>query len=290
MLIRSLAVFAGLCLASTALAAPPAKTATEEAATAPAKKQAAPKKAARQYGAAKAKTEEPPPGVRVEPKPVELAKAQPKKSAKKKAAKKASKKAAKKKSKKEDVKTGRAALTQGVDKDQLAVDHLKNAGRKSPLALLSSYKETIEDGDFETAAILLRLAADGTPERKDVNEVNDLLGIHLDTQETQVLLEVARASRADTVIENVEERLSDGGAAPDKDAKSRIDAAHAAVETARHAPVRALAIYKRAVLEGNEEAASLALAAVAGGPANEDVEEEARSLLRLDDGTLAAVD
>jgi ribosomal protein L12E/L44/L45/RPP1/RPP2 len=175
----------------------------------------------------------------------------------------------------------------GVDKNQLAVDHLKDAAAKSPLDLLSSYKEVLRDGDLETAAVLLRLAANEEPSHQLVTRVNDMLGIALDTQDTQALLEIARARRADTVIENVAEKRPDAAVA--SPVGSRIHAAHQAVADApRRSRLDALAIYKRAVTEHNPEAAALALSGIAQGPVDVALVAQTNELLGLEDAIIPA--
>ena len=283
--IRSLAVFAGLCLfAPAALSAPvkPAKPAVQKAAPKPVKKLPT--------GGAK-KSEEPPPGVRVQADPGQAAAKPAKPAAAKKAAAKPSNKKKQTASKKQRVKSGRAAATKslavdGVDKNQLAVDHLKDAPKKSPLELLASYKEVIGEGDLETAAVLLRLAANEEPNHQLVTRVNDLLGITLDTQDTEVLLEIARARRADTVMENVAKADPEEASSP---VGARIQAAHETVaEAPRRSQLEALAIYKRAVTEQNTEAATLALRGLVQGPVDAATVERANALLGLDEAVVSA--
>jgi hypothetical protein len=280
---RSIAVFAGLCLLVPAGYAAPAKPAVQKAAPKPVKKLPT--------GSSAKKSEEPPPGVRVQPQPGQTAAKPAKPAPAKKAAAKPSKKKKHTASKKESVKSGRAAASSspmdGVDKNQLAVDHLKNAAAKSPLDLLSSYKEVLRDGDLETAAVLLRLAANEEPSHQLVTRVNDMLGVALDTQDTQALLEIARARRADTVIENgAEKRPDDAVASP---VGSRIHAAHQAVADApRRSRLDALAIYKRAVTEHNPEAAALALSGIAQGPVDVALVTQTNELLGLEDAIIPA--
>lgn len=236
------------------------------------------------------KSDEPPPGVRVAPPPGQ--------KAEKPAAKKPSKKVAKSKKKKKKrsakrkgkVKSGRAAASDsplaGIDKNQLAVDHLSDAGKKSTLALLKSYKETLRDGDFETAAILLRLAAGETPDRKLIVTVNDLLGVPLDTTDTQVLLEVAQAARADAVAGDINN--PDAPKPVDSPVGARIHAAHAAVaETPQRSRIAGLRAYKQAIALENPEAAALALAALVETPLAPETVAAANELLGIE-GALPA--
>jgi hypothetical protein len=239
-----------------------------------------------------ATSNEPPPGVRVDPVPVTASApaAAPKKAAAKKPAKK--KQVASKKSKKMNV--GRAALTpmDRIDQGQLATDHLAGAESKSTLDLLVSYKETLREGDFETAGVLMRLVVNETPRHEVVTAVNDLIGMPLDTQDTEVLMELARADRADAVAGATARQAE--GEQIGSPLGARIHAAHAAVGAApRTSRLDALAAYKHAVLEGNAEAAAVALSGVVQGPLDEKAVTTANALLGVENiitpGQLAAV-
>ncbi len=274
---------------------PPAKAQTAKPAAAAAKPQ---NQVRRLPGTA---SDELPPGVRLPPPPPtggakastskpsakQASASKSKKSAGKKAGAKKSggkKKAAKGKGKSETVKSGRAALSTvaGVDADQLDVDHLKGVETKSPIELLMSYKEVLEAGDLETAAVLLRLAVDDEPGRESVTRINDLLGIKLDTQDTDALIDVAKAKRAAIVTANVEGRGGDEAPATAADGASRISAAHAAVAVpTQRSAIMALANYKRAMEENNREAAALSLAAAVGRPADDLAAARANALLGI---------
>lgn len=214
-------------------------------------------------------------------------------------AKKAAKKASKKKKqiasgKGKKVKHGRAALSpmEKIDKGQLATDHLSGAENKSTLDLLVSYKETLRQGDLETAGVLLRLIANETPSHDVATVVNDLIGMPLDTTDTDVLIQIARADRADAVAGDTAKKSVDEKVA--SPLGERIHAAHAAVQAAPRTPrIEALAAYKHAVTEGNAEAAAVALSGVVQGPLDEAVVNTANALLEVENiippGAQAAV-
>jgi hypothetical protein len=202
-------------------------------------------------------------------------------------AKKTAKKAGKKKQvasgKGKKVKDGRAALSpmEKIDQGQLATDHLSGAEKKSTLDLLVSYKETLRDGDLETAGVLLRLIANEKPSHQVATAVNDLIGTPLDTQETEILIAIAGAQRANAVASDTA-----GKSTEDKVASplgERIHAAHAAVAAApRTSRIEALAAYKHAVAEGNKEAATVALSGVVQGPLDEATVNTANALLEVE--------
>lgn len=311
------ALSATLLLTLPALAAPPPKpvkpAAAKTAKAAPAKPaakaapakpgaKASPKPAAKPAaqtvyrlpagGAPQKLNAEPPPGVRVDPAPGTAAAAPaaapkpaaqaatPAKAKAKKVAKKPGKKKqiAGKKSKKMNV--GRAALTpmEKIDQGQLATDHLAGAEDKSTLDLLVSYKETLRDGDFETAGVLIRLVVNETPRHEVVTAVNDLIGMPLDTQDTEVLMELARADRADAVAGATAVKAEAGKVG--SPLGERIHAAHAAIGAApRTSRLDALAAYKHAVLEDNAQAAAVALSGVVQGPLDEKAVTTANALL-----------
>ncbi|BCJ89444.1 hypothetical protein IZ6_01790 [Terrihabitans soli] len=246
----------------------------------------------------------PPPGVRTDPAPAAAAAAAPAKPAaqasapaKAKPKKTAAKTPGKKKQlaslKSQKLKAGRAALSpmERIDRGQLATDHLTGAEKKSTLELLVSYKETVREGDLETAGVLLRLIANETPRHDMVTVVNDLLGLPVDTQDTEVLLEIARADRADAVAgDTAKKGESDKVPSP---LGERIHAAHAAVEAApRTSRLDALAAYKHAVLEGNATAAAVALSGVVQGRLDQETVNTANALLGVENifppGQLAA--
>ncbi len=229
------------------------------------------------------------------------AKAQAKPAAKAKAAakpkaKQAAKKAGKKKQlagKSKKLKVGRAALSpmEKIDRGQLATDHLAGAESRSTLDLLVSYKETLREGDLETAGVLLRLVANETPTREIVTVANDLLGMPLNTQDTEVLIEIARADRADAVAGAAAKKSDDDKVA--SPLGDRIHAAHAAVEAApRTSRLEALVAYKHAVTEGNPQAAAVALSGVIQGPLSAAAVNTANALLGVENiispGQLAA--
>lgn len=214
-------------------------------------------------------------------------------------AKKTAKKAGKKKQvasgKDKKVKNGRAALSpmEKIDHGQLATDHLSGAESKSTLDLLVSYKQTLRDGDLETAGVLLRLIANEKPSHQVATAVNDLIGTPLDTEETEILIAIAGAQRANAVASDTAEKGKDDKVA--SPLGERIHAAHAAVAAApRTSRIEALAAYKHAVTEGNAEAATVALSGVVQGPLNEATVSIANSLLEVDNiispDKLAAVD
>jgi hypothetical protein len=290
-------------------AAPAAPKATAKASSKPAAKPAAQTVYRLPAGGAptpvSAKSNEPPPGVRVDPVPGTQAVAPaavPKPAAQavtpaKPKAKKVAQKPGKKKQlarSKTKVKIGRAALTpmERIDQGQLATDHLAGAERKSVLDLLVSYKETLREGDLETAGVLMRLIVNETPRHDVVTAVNDLIGMPLDTQDTEILMDLARADRADAVA---------GAAAAQAEADKvgsplgeRIHAAHAAIDAApRTSRLDALAAYKHAVLEDNAQAAAIALSGVVQGPISQEAVNTANALLGVRNiilpGQLAAV-
>jgi hypothetical protein len=181
------------------------------------------------------------------------------------------------------VKQGRAALSlmEKIDQGQLATDYLSGAESKSTLELLVSYKETLRDGDLETAGVLLRLIANENPSHELATTVNDLIGLPLDTAETDILIQIARADRADAVAGDTAKKGTDEKVA--SPLGERIHAAHAAVEAApRTSRIEALAAYKHAVTEGNAEAAAIALSGVVQGPLNEAAVNTANALLGVE--------
>lgn len=302
--------FVGLAvslLTLPALAAPPPKAAKSAAAKASPKAAAAKpaaKAAAKPAAKAAAQTvyrlpaggapskvsTEPPPGVRVTTAPTAAAApsaskppaqaAAPAKPKAKKAAKAPSKKKQFAGTKSKKLKMGRAALSpmEKIDQGQLATDHLAGAERKSTLDLLVSYKETLREGDLETAGVLLRLITNETPRRAVVTAVNDLLGVPLDTQDTEVLIEIARADRANAVAGDTAARALDEKVG--SPLGERIHAAHAAVEASpRTSRLEALAAYKHAVIEENPEAAAVALSGVVNGPLDQQAVNTANALL-----------
>ncbi len=245
------------------------------------------------------KSQEPPPGVRIQPSPGQAAAipataapatatATPQAPAAKAAPiKKAAAKPAKKKKQiaksKTKVKTGRAAAgasaLANVDKNQLAIDHLSGAETKSPLDVLASYKETVHEGDLETAGVLLRLAAQDTPDHALITQVNDLLGISVNTEDTEILLQIARGSRANAFAKDAPATKSAALAA--SPVSTRVQLAHAAVESVpRSSRIEALGVYKRAVAEERSDLAALALGAVVG-TLDEETVTKANTLLGL---------
>jgi hypothetical protein len=235
---------------------------------------------------------EPPPGVRVDPVPGTAAAAPAPAAAKpvaqaapaKPKAKKTAKAPGKKKrqiASKGGLKNGRAALTpmEKIDQGQLATDHLANAETKSTLDLLASYKETLREGDLETAGVLLRLVLNEKPTHELVTVINDLLGMPLDTQDTEILIELGRAERADAVASQTVSTEDQKVSSP---LGERIHAAHAAIAVAPHTSrLQALAAYKQAVTEENSEAAAVALSGVVLQPIDEASVNKANALLGL---------
>jgi hypothetical protein len=317
--IRAALVGALSLLASTAFAAPAAKKPVAKPAVAanPAVAQpVAAQPVVRQlptgiFGKKKTTTE-PPPGVRVQPPPGQAAAtpapAAPAKAPAKTAAapataavapaapatakakpppvNKAAAKPAKKKKQvakaKTKLKSGRAAASPmaSVDKNQLAVDHLAGAEAKSPLDLLASYKETVREGDFETAGVLLRLAAQSTPDHELITQLNDVLGISMNTEDTEILLQIARASPANAFAKDMPVAKSpEPTASP---VSTRVQLAHAVVESApKVSRIEALGVYKRAIAEERSDIAALALGSVVQGTLDEEAVTKVNTLLGL---------
>jgi hypothetical protein len=137
----------------------------------------------------------------------------------------------------------------------------------------------VQEGDLETAAVLLRIAADAEITHPLVVQTNDLIGVALDTQDTQVLVEIGATSRAAAVSKAVAPKPASRAATPNN---ARIDAAHALVAAApRTSAIDYLGAYKFAVLAGNSEAAALALAGALRRPVDEGSVIQANALLGL---------
>ena len=201
------------------------------------------------------------------------------KSASVKPRKSKGKKLAKAKGKDKGAKAPVELTQKNLDPAHVAADLLQDAGQKSPLELLGSYKQTVEQGDLETAAVLLRVAADAEISHPLIVQANDLLGVALDTQDTEVLVEIGRTPRAAAVTRAVAPKPAAPAATPNN---ARIEAAHALVAAApRTSTIDYLGAYKFAVLAGNSEAAAVALAGALRKPIDEGSVIQANALLGL---------
>jgi hypothetical protein len=106
-----------------------------------------------------------------------------------------------------------------------------------------------------------------------------VLGISMNTEDTEILLQIARASRANAFAKDMPAAKSAAAAA--SSVSTRVRLAHAAVEsTPRSSPIEALGVYKRAVAEERSDLAALALGAVVGA-LDEETVTKANTLLGL---------
>jgi hypothetical protein len=176
------------------------------------------------------------------------------------------------------VKTGRAALTQRelLDDTQFAPGLIDTAGSKTPVELLSEYKTTANEGDLESAAVLLRLASGEPLNHALVVATNDLIGVSLDSEDTAGLVELDRSPRTQMVIGVVKSST----AAADPQPSERISAAHTAVAaTLPSSALNCLSAYKLAAGQGDAQSAAFALACANRQPVDEADVAKANALL-----------
>lgn len=173
-----------------------------------------------------------------------------------------------------------AKAVRTLDSEHIAPEIVADAGKKPPLELMSDYKRMVEEGDLETAAVLLKLATQKPVTQALVGEVNILLGVSLDSQDAEALVEIAGTNRAVEVA-----ALVSPADAPSK-LSERLEHAHAAVSSMHGAavgsPVERLAAYKRAIAARNLPAAVVALRAAAKTEVSDGTVFVANSLLGLD--------
>lgn len=173
-----------------------------------------------------------------------------------------------------------AKVVRKFDSEHIAPEIVENAGKKPPLELLSDYKRVVGEGDLETAAVLLKLAAQKPVTQVLLGEVNLLLGVVLDSQDAAALVEISGTARTAAVAAQV--------AAEDAPSKlsERLEHAHAAVSSIHGAavgsPVERLAAYKRAIDARNLPAAVVALRDAAKSQIDGATVVSANSLLDLD--------
>jgi hypothetical protein len=172
------------------------------------------------------------------------------------------------------------ATPQTLDPSHVAPEIVEGAAQKTPIELLADYKRTAEEGDLETAAVLLTLAAEKPVTRILVGEVNMLLGVPLDGEDSDVLVEISETSRTAYVAKQVApERAKTGFAATLEHAHSVTMQAGGATPGS---PVERLAAYKRAVGENDLPTAAKALTAAVQAPLVEETVLRANLLLDLD--------
>jgi hypothetical protein len=198
--------------------------------------------------------------------------------------KKATKKAASKKSTKSAaVKTGRAAVValsprDMIDSEQLAPGLVDSAATKTPVELLTDYKTSLQEGDLETAAAVLRLAVGHSPDQATMLTANELVGVTLDATDTEVVLTLGGSEKA-KAVEAIAGRSS--GSA-DTDSGSRIGSAHAAIAHGpQMSPLACLTSYRIAVRHRDPESAAFSLNCATGGKVDETAVERTNALLNI---------
>lgn len=178
------------------------------------------------------------------------------------------------------VKTGRAALTQRelLDDNQFAPGLIDTAGSKTPVELLAEYKETANEGDLESAAVLLRLATGEPLNHGIVAATNTLIGVSLDHEDTNGLIELDNTPRTQMVVGVVKSSANSSVAEPTE----RISAAHTAVAaTLPSSALNCLSAYKLAATQGDAQSAAFALACANRQPVDEEDVAKADALLGI---------
>ncbi len=166
-----------------------------------------------------------------------------------------------------------------LDAAQVEPNMVKDAGAKSAIELLASYKRAVNEGDLETAAVLLRVTSGHRLTHEIVSQANELLGVTLDGDDREVLVQLSGSPRTAEVANAVAPKAEAAGATT---FKGRIGAVHAAANAApRTSALDCLAAYKRAVETGRSDSAGIALAAAIRKPVDEPTVHEANELLGL---------
>ncbi len=193
---------------------------------------------------------------------------------------KKSRKAAKSKSRGKGKPTAVAALPlDRLEAAQVEPDMVKNAGSKSAIELLASYKQAVNEGDLETAAVLLRVTSGHKLTHEIVSQANELLGVTLDGDDREVLVQLSASPRTAEVANAVAPKTE---AADVSTFEGRISSVHAVANAApRTSALNCLVAYKRAVETGRSDTAGIALAAAIRKPVDEPTVHEANELLGL---------
>ncbi|MGQ4273687.1 hypothetical protein [Terrihabitans sp. B22-R8] len=206
------------------------------------------------------------------------AKAKSKGKAVRKAARTGKGKAAGKKVSVKNARTDPPSKIYLVDSDQLAPGLVETAGAKTPIELLAAYKTSAQDGDLETAAVLLRMAAGEDLTRPIVAQTNGLVGISLDTADTSAVVEIAATARAEAAAEVAVQKAATPTEIPAQG--ERVGAAHAAMARAPQvSPLICLSAYKNAAHRGDAQSAAFALACANRGKVDEADVRQANDLL-----------
>jgi hypothetical protein len=196
--------------------------------------------------------------------------------------KKSTKKAARKSTKSAAVKSGRAAATplsprEMIDSEQLAPGLIDSVATKTPVELLTDYKTSLQEGDLETAAAVLRLAVGYRPDQTTMLTANDLVGVTLDATDTEVVLTLSGSEKAKAV-----EALALRSAETAGTDQDRIGSAHAAIAHGpQMSPLACLSSYRLAVRQRDAESAAFSLNCATGGKVSEAAVEQTNALLNI---------